>query len=105
MSIGTLGLTLAGMLAGPIDVGVLTLRQRRTDPDRLGRVLAISMSMNTSGFPVGIAPGGMLVAWSPVCTFIAAALASLPGALATYGLIPAEDADPWPGRCPTTAAP
>jgi len=46
----TLGLMLAGLMAGPIDVALLTLRQRRTDPARLGRVLAVSMSVNMSGF-------------------------------------------------------
>ena len=33
-----LGLMLVGAAAGPIDVSVLTLRQRRTDPSELGRV-------------------------------------------------------------------
>jgi MFS family permease len=89
-----LGLVTAGLLAGPIDVGLLTLRQRRTEPGRLGRVLAVSISINTSGFPIGTALGGMLVAWSPTSAFVAAALASVLGALATYGLIPAEDRDP-----------
>jgi predicted MFS family arabinose efflux permease len=87
------GLVLTGLLAGPIDVGLLTLRQRRTDPDRLGRVLAVSMSVNTAGFPIGTALGGMLVAWSLQSAFIAAALASLLGALTTYALVPADDQD------------
>lgn len=85
------GLALTGLLAGPIDVGLLTLRQRRTDPDRLGRVLAVSMSINTVGFPIGTALGGMLVAWSLQSAFFAAALASLLGALMTYALVPADD--------------
>jgi MFS family permease len=89
-----LGLVMAGLLAGAIDVGLLTLRQRRTEPGRLGRVLAVSISLNTSGFPIGTALGGMLAAWSPTSAFVAAAMASLLGALATYGLIPAEDRDP-----------
>jgi MFS family permease len=87
------GLVLTGLLAGPIDVGLLTLRQRRTDPDRLGRLLAVSMSVNTAGFPIGTALGGMLVAWSLQSAFIAAALASLLGALTTYALVPADDQD------------
>jgi MFS family permease len=87
------GLLLVGLMAGPIDVGVLTLRQRRTDPADLGRVLAVSMSLNMSGFPIGTAVGGILVAWSPPATFLAAALVSLLGAWAIHCLIPAEAED------------
>jgi hypothetical protein len=79
------GLAVVGLLAGPIDVALLTLRQRRTEPALLGRILAVSMSVNTAGFPIGTALGGMLAA------FAAAALASLPGAVATYWLIPVAD--------------
>jgi MFS family permease len=86
-----MGLMLAGLLAGPIDVGLLTLRQRRTEPAQLGRVLAVSMSMNQLGLPVGTAIGGVLAAWSPGAALFAAAAASLLAALATFGLIPAED--------------
>jgi MFS family permease len=85
------GLAIVGSLAGPIDVGVLTLRQRRTEPGRLGRVLAVSMSINLSGFPIGTALGGMLVTWSPDVAFAAAALASALAAVTTYSLVPAED--------------
>jgi MFS family permease len=86
-----LGLAIVGLLAGPIDVGLLTLRQRRTEPALLGRVLAVSMSVNVTGFPIGTALGGMLAAWWLPAAFAMAALASLLGALATWWLIPAED--------------
>jgi MFS family permease len=86
-----IGLAAVGLLAGPIDVSLLTLRQRRTEPALLGRILAVSMSVNTAGFPIGTAVGGMLVAWSVPAAFIAAALASLLGAVATHRLIPAKD--------------
>ncbi len=84
------GLAVARLLQGPIDVGVLTLRQRRTPPDRLGRVLAVSMSLNMSGFSIGTALGGMLVAWSLPLAFAAATLASLLAAIVT-ARIPAHD--------------
>ena len=58
------GLMLVGAAAGPIDVGTLTLRQRRTDPAELGRVLSVSMSLNMSGGPLGSALAGVLVTWS-----------------------------------------
>src|SRR6202040_4049106 len=72
-----LGLMLIALAAGPIDVGLLTLRQRRTDPAELGRVLSVSMSLNLAGIPVGSALAGLLLTWSLPVTFAVAALASL----------------------------
>jgi len=86
------GLMLVGAAAGPIDVSALTLRQRRTDPAELGRVLSVSMSLNMSGGPLGSALAGLLVTWSLPGTFIAAALASVLAA-ATVRLIPGQEAD------------
>ena len=83
----TLGMMLVGAMAGPIDVGVLTLRQRRTDPAELGRVLSVSMSLNLAGGPLGSALAGVLVTWSLPATFAATALASVLGA-AAVALIP-----------------
>lgn len=76
------GLLLAGLAAGPVDVGVLTLRQRRTDPAQLGRVMAVSFSLNVAGFPVGSAIAGALVTHSLAATFGAAGVAAGLGALA-----------------------
>jgi hypothetical protein len=59
----SLGLTLIGFLAGPIDVGVLTLRQRRTHPAWLGRVLTVSMSLNLSGFPARLRDRRLVGQW------------------------------------------
>ena len=84
-------LAAAGALAGPIDVGVLTLRQRRTDPAWLGRVMAVSMSLNLSGLPIGSALGGVLVGWSLPAAFAAAGLACAAGACAAWWLVPRED--------------
>ncbi len=87
-----LGLMLVGAAAGPIDVCVLTLRQRRTEPAELGRVLSVSMSLNMSGGPVGSAIAGMLVTWSMQATFATAALASVLGAVAVASIPRSEDA-------------
>lgn len=84
------GLMLVGAAAGPIDVGVLTLRQRRTDPAELGRVVSISMSLNFSGGPIGSALAGALVGWSLPGTLGMAALSALLAAVAVT-LIPAHD--------------
>jgi len=78
----TTGLVLVGLSAGPVDVSVLTLRQHRTDPAWLGRVMAVSMSLNLSGAPIGLALGGALLSWSVQAAFVAAALLCAAGALA-----------------------
>jgi predicted MFS family arabinose efflux permease len=88
------GLVLVGFFEGPVDVGVLSLRQRRTDPAWLGRVLAVSMSFNMSGLPLGSALGGILVAHSAPLAFAVAALASVLAAVAAWGLVPAAHDDP-----------
>jgi len=85
-----LGLMLLALAAGPIDVGLLTLRQRRTDPAELGRVLSVSMSLNLAGIPIGSALAGLLLTWSLPITFAIAALASLLAA-ATVALVPRRD--------------
>ena len=76
------GLVLVGAMAGPVDVGVLTLRQHRTDPAWLGRVIAVSMGFNLSGAPIGMALGGALLGWSSQAALVAAAVACVTGALA-----------------------
>jgi hypothetical protein len=85
-----LGLMMVGAAAGPIDVGVLTLRQRRTDPAELGRVLSVSMSLNMCGGPLGAAMAGMLVTCSPSVAFAVAALASALAA-AAVAFIPGQE--------------
>jgi predicted MFS family arabinose efflux permease len=87
------GLVLVGFFEGPVDVGVLSLRQRRTDPAWLGRVLAVSMSFNMSGLPLGSALGGILVAHSAPLAFAVAALASVLAAVAAWALVPAAHDD------------
>jgi Major Facilitator Superfamily len=81
------GLMLIAVAAGPVDVGLLTLRQRRTDPAELGRVLSVSMSLNLVGIPMGSALAGGLVTWSLPGSFAVAALASGLGAVAV-ALVP-----------------
>jgi MFS family permease len=84
-------LLLFGAAEGWIDVSALTLRQRRTDPAELGRVLSVSMSLNMSGAPLGSALAGVLVGWSLPGTFAVAALAAA-FAAAAVALIPGDQA-------------
>ncbi len=60
----TLSLLLNGLLNGPMDIGLFTMRQRRTDPAMLGRAFAISMAFNFLGYPIGAAIGGVLATTS-----------------------------------------
>lgn len=82
------GIMIMGFLEGPADVGLLTLRQRRTAPEWLGRVLTVSMSLNVSGLPLGSAIGGSLVSYSVDVALIFAAMALVIAAIATFLLIP-----------------
>ena len=51
---------LIGFLAGPVDIALFTVRQRRTDPAWMGRAFAVSMAFNFLGMPVGAAVAGIL---------------------------------------------
>lgn len=57
-------LVIIGLLNGPMDIGLFTMRQRRTDPALLGRAFAVSMAFNFLGYPVGAAIAGALAASS-----------------------------------------
>jgi predicted MFS family arabinose efflux permease len=67
-------------------VGLLSLRQRRTDPSQFGRVLSVSMSLNVVGFPLGSALAGVLMTRSLSATFLLAGLASALGAAAAMAI-------------------
>lgn len=60
-----LGSLVAGLVNGPLDVTLFSLRQRVTGTQWLGRAIAISMSFNFAGFPIGSALSGPLVAIGP----------------------------------------
>ncbi|KWA70259.1 MFS transporter [Burkholderia ubonensis] len=79
-------LIVVGIASGPIDVALLTLRQRRTDPRQLGRVMSISMSLNVAGFPIGSAIAGTLTATSSSAALMMAGIASAMAALATSAI-------------------
>lgn len=79
---------LQGLINGPMDVALFTLRQRRTDPAWLGRAFAVSMSLNFLGYPIGAAVGGQLVGLG-IATAIAVAIAiSASAGLFAWLLVP-----------------
>jgi predicted MFS family arabinose efflux permease len=88
-----LGLIAVGLAAGPINVGLLTLRQRRTDPALLGRVLAVSISLNVLGEPIGSVVAGFLIGstHSAVPAFVAAGVAAGLGLVAACLLLPSDE--------------
>src|SRR5688572_28092222 len=53
-------MALVGVLIGPMDIALFTVRQRRTDPAWMGRAFAVSMAFNYLGVPVGAAVAGLL---------------------------------------------
>ena len=53
-----------GLLQGPLDIALFTVRQRRTDPAWMGRAFAVSMAINFMGFPLGAAAAGAIAAVS-----------------------------------------
>jgi predicted MFS family arabinose efflux permease len=84
-------LLLIGLSNGPMDVGMFTIRQRRTDPSWVGRAFAVSMTLNYTGFPIGSALGGVLVGKSVDLTIAVAAISALVAAAIIWRLVPSRD--------------
>jgi MFS family permease len=84
-------MAIQGLLNGPLDVSLFTLRQRRTDPAWMGRAFAVSMALNFSGYPVGAALGGALLAMGPTVALGAATAATAASALAGWWLLPRDE--------------
>lgn len=90
IGIGAPVLTMAlwGLVNGPMDVAMFTVRQRRTDPAWMGRAFAVSMSFNFAGFPIGAAIGGFLAARSIDLAIVIAVLTGLVATVFAARLIP-----------------
>jgi MFS family permease len=84
-------IALYGVSSGPFDIGLFTLRQRRTDPAWFGRAFAVSMSLNSVGNPIGSALAGPLLGWSLDAALWAAAAAALLAAVLPILTIPAKE--------------
>ncbi|MDX3662784.1 MFS transporter [Streptomyces sp. ID05-26A] len=90
ITLGT-GMALFGLVGGGLNVGLLSLRQRRTEPQWLGRVMTVSISVNLIGFPIGTALGGVLAGQSVAVAFWVAAVCAAIGAVMAAVLIPRAD--------------
>jgi predicted MFS family arabinose efflux permease len=75
------GLVVSGVVVGPIDIALFSLRQRRTDPAWFGRAFAVSMALNFAGMPIGSAIAGPLVSVSTGLALGVAAALSFSAAL------------------------
>jgi MFS family permease len=83
-----LSMLVVGLLNGPMDIGLFTIRQRRTDPAWMGRAFAISMALNFAGFPIGAAIAGALAATSLDLAILLAVVACIAAAIFTIVLVP-----------------
>ncbi len=83
---------LVGVLIGPMDIALFTVRQRRTDPAWMGRAFAVSMAFNYLGVPFGAALGGLLAESSIELAIIVLGIGgSILAALAAAFLVPRQD--------------
>jgi MFS family permease len=88
---------LLGLLGGPMDIALFTMRQRRTDPAWIGRAFAVSMALNFIGFPIGAALAGTLAAISLELAIGAAVVATVVGGVFAIFLVPRNE----PAEVPT----
>jgi MFS family permease len=96
-------LALSGLLNGPMDIGLFTIRQRRTDPAWMGRAFAVSMGFNFIGYPIGTALAGALAAQSIELAIVVGAVACVAAGVAAAVLIPRHVPDARGSR-PSLAA-
>ena len=83
---------IVGVLIGPLDIALFTVRQRRTDPAWMGRAFAVSMAFNYLGVPFGAALGGLLAEASIELAIIVLGIGgSTLAALAAAFLVPRQD--------------
>jgi len=89
-----LAMALGGLVNGPMDIAMFTLRQRRTDPAWMGRAFTVSMNLNFSGFPIGAAiTGAMLAIWPVEAAILFGVAANAAGAVLAQLLIPGGEED------------
>ena len=94
-----------GILNGPIDIALFTIRQRRTDPAWTGRAFAVSMAMNFVGFPIGAALAGALAEQSLAAAIVPAVAFCVLGVVFAATMIPREDPADGGSRAAAAASP
>ena len=87
-----LEMALVGILIGPMDIALFTVRQRRTDPAWMGRAFAVSMAFNYVGVPVGAAVAGLMADRSLEAAIVLLGIGGyVLAALAAAFLVPRHD--------------
>ena len=84
-------MAIGGLLSGPMDIALFTIRQRRTDPAWMGRAFAVSMYFNFLGFPIGSALAGLIASQSLELAILFGVAAAATAGLVAQLLIPARD--------------
>ena len=87
-----LEMALVGVLIGPMDIALFTVRQRRTDAAWVGRAFAVSMAFNYVGVPVGAALAGLVADQSIEAAILVLGIGgSILATLAGLFLVPRSD--------------
>jgi MFS family permease len=88
-----LEMLLVGLLIGPMDIALFTVRQRRTEKAWMGRAFAVSMAFNFLGMPVGAALAGLLAETSLEAAILFLGVGgSIAAAAAAAFLVPRSEA-------------
>ena len=88
-----LEMLLVGLLIGPMDIALFTVRQRRTEKAWMGRAFAVSMAFNFLGMPVGAVLAGLLAETSLEAAILLLGVGgSLAAAAAAAFLVPRSEA-------------
>jgi MFS family permease len=86
-----LEMLLVGLLVGPMDIALFTVRQRRTDPAWMGRAFSVSMAFNYLGVPIGAAVAGILADRSIESAIVVLGIGgAVASAIAAAVLVPRE---------------
>jgi MFS family permease len=84
-------MAVSGLVNGPLDIAMFTLRQRRTDPAWMGRAFTVSMNLNFSGFPIGAAVAGIIVGYSIEAAILFGVAANIAAVVLGLVLIPRDE--------------
>ncbi|HEV8488854.1 MAG TPA: MFS transporter [Candidatus Limnocylindrales bacterium] len=84
-------LAIGGLLNGPLDIALFTVRQRRTEPAWMGRAFAVSMAFNFVGYPLGAALGGIVAEFSLEAAIVIGVAACLIAAVLAATMVPKQE--------------
>jgi hypothetical protein len=98
-------LGVSGVLNGPLDIALFTVRQRRTDPAVMGRAFAVSMAFNFTGFPIGAAIAGAVASGSLAAAIVIGVAACALAAVFAGTQVPRVEQDILSAEQLTTGGP